>query len=971
MNISNKFALNLIIPSLLTLILFVLTIFIFIIPYYRESLLERKRETITELTNTAWSIMDGLNKQAKSNKITIKQAQYEAIKIIENLRYGNELKDYFWITDMKPIMIVHPYRHELDSADLNNYIDKKGKKLFVECARLVAEKNEGFVNYVWQWKDDSTRIVPKLSYVKGFKPWGWIIGTGIYINDVEEQISKLSNQILSISGIILLIIGTGIFYLVRLNLITEKKRANTDKKLQESMLKYKTLVESSTEGIIMLIEGKIVYSNKYLQNLISYKEQDIYKFELSYFIKNEEIIKNLISNNNQKRNKLFENKTLNIESILHDYHNNEIDVILSISQIKINGKDGLIIGIKDVSKHKITEYELNKSIKRFKAITNNIDIGIFRTTIGKNGQFIEINKKTREILKINKNKDIKDINLLDLFYDENEKKNTINQLFKNKTIKDKNIKIKCLNKEIITAQVSLFIIKEDNGNAIFCDGIIQDKTEHYKLEKEKETMLEELQSASLFLTQAVKTILKPVPKCNLNVPADKVAKLMNKYESDSILITKEDGVPIGIITNVDFRNRIAASSKDFSISAHEIMSAPLQSIDEDTLILDALFQMQEKKLSHLCVKNSEQKIHNVINIKDLAQARHQTPNLLIQRIQQAEIITELKESFDLIPTLIKIFVQSGAKIKTITQFINRFSEEIYINVIKQAINRLGSPPTRFSYIVLGSVGRKEQTLVTDQDNAIIYEITEKHIEKESQIKHYYLSLGTLISDELHKIGYNYCKGDIMAKNPKWVKNTKEWNKLFKEWINNSTPNDLMEFSIFFDFRCMYGTPKLTVNLQNYINDLILYKDVFFYHLAQNALSIKPPINFFGNFVVESTKENKSYFDIKKVLMPIVGITRLYCLKNNIFEQNTLKRLDKLYEKSIFTYETYNEIKQHYEFLMMLRLKNQLNAINNNKVPNNYINPKDLTDFERTILKKIFSQISNFQSAVNAEFKGTY
>ena len=123
--------------------------------------------------------------------MTREQAQREAAARIELLRYGDEGKDYFWITDMHPTMVMHPYLPELDGQDLTNYEDQRGKTLFVAFVEAVRENGSGFVDYYWQWKDDPDRIVPKLSYVEEFEPWQWVIGTGIYIEDVNAAIARV------------------------------------------------------------------------------------------------------------------------------------------------------------------------------------------------------------------------------------------------------------------------------------------------------------------------------------------------------------------------------------------------------------------------------------------------------------------------------------------------------------------------------------------------------------------------------------------------------------------------------------------------------------------------------------------------------------------------------------------------------------------------------------------------------------
>ena len=181
-------------PTLIVIALFLAMIWGIILPSFEQTLLDRKRELIRELTNSAWSILASYERDEQSGLLTREQAQALAITRIEALRYGPEGKDYFWIQDMQPRMIMHPYRDDLNGQELLNFTDPRGVPIFVEFADLVRRAGEGYIDYVWQWKDDPLRLEPKESYVKGFAPWGWVIGTGIYIDDVNAEIARIEQQ---------------------------------------------------------------------------------------------------------------------------------------------------------------------------------------------------------------------------------------------------------------------------------------------------------------------------------------------------------------------------------------------------------------------------------------------------------------------------------------------------------------------------------------------------------------------------------------------------------------------------------------------------------------------------------------------------------------------------------------------------------------------------------------------------------
>ncbi|MBN1251593.1 MAG: cache domain-containing protein [Bacteroidales bacterium] len=963
--INQKFILNIILPAVLTIIFFITALFAGVIPYFEENMLESKREMIQELTNSAWSLLDEFDKQVADSVISKSEAQNQAVLIIKNLRYGHEMKDYFWITDMQPKMIMHPYRPDLDGTELSEYADPNGKKLFVECVKVVKRKNQGFVDYGWQHKTDSSKIVPKLSFVKGFKSWNWIIGTGIYLDDVDDEIAELEKYLIFISLGISLLIGLGLFYLVRINIISEKKKLVAYQQLKESGEKFRKLVEASTEGIIMLLGGKIVYVNRYIQKLLDYSESDFNNLNISKLINSKSKLYNLLIEND--KSKIKEQLPLSIETKILANNEEEIDVIVSLSYLVFQGQEGIILAIKDISEHKKNEQELDESKIKFKSISNNIDIGVFRTLISKKGKFIEINDKAVEILGCKHKEEIYRINILDLFYDSFEKKEILNTISLGKNIKKKHIRIKRLDGEIINTQISLSVIKDNNGEITFCDGVIQDITEMKQFEDERQNIVEEMIAANMFMNKSVKSITTKAIECQMNESIQNAVIKMTESDNDALLVKTSDNEAVGIITDRDLRMRVIAPGINISEPVRTIMSSPLQSISEDSLLFEAILAMKQKKIMHLCVKNSKNRIENIINIKELSEARHQTPDLIIKKIQNSKTEKELQAAFQLIPILLKAFIENGANAKTINHINSRISDEIFIKTSEIALQIIGKAPVEFSLIVLGSVGRAEETLYTDQDNAIIFEDVDA--ENYKLVKNYFLNLGEKITEMLNFIGYHYCKGEIMANNSLWCLSLSEWKEKFSDWIVSPNPKEIMNSSIFFDFRNIYGNSGISDELRQFLNKRLQNKEIFFHHMAENILSIKLPISFFGNFVVESDKENKSFFDIKKVLIPIVSVARLYSLKNNVSEQNTLRRIKILFDKGVFKKEEMEILNQIYNYLTLLRIKHQLHEIYNKQTLNNFINPQNLNDIERTVLKKIFSQISDFQTKVSFDFKG--
>ena len=189
---------------LLIIFAFIALILFYIVPASRATLYTEKECQIEAALNPLFGILQTLEAQEKAGKVSREEAQSRAKEYIRQSRYGADLQEYFWINDFAPTMIMHPYRPDMDGTSLAAYKDPTGKALFVEMAQVCQQKSKGFVRYMWQWKDDKTRIEPKLSFVRAFGPWGWIVGTGVYINDVEIQAAQLRNRLLAVTGVLAL-----------------------------------------------------------------------------------------------------------------------------------------------------------------------------------------------------------------------------------------------------------------------------------------------------------------------------------------------------------------------------------------------------------------------------------------------------------------------------------------------------------------------------------------------------------------------------------------------------------------------------------------------------------------------------------------------------------------------------------------------------------------------------------------------
>jgi CBS domain-containing protein len=345
-----------------------------------------------------------------------------------------------------------------------------------------------------------------------------------------------------------------------------------------------------------------------------------------------------------------------------------------------------------------------------------------------------------------------------------------------------------------------------------------------------------------------------------------------------------------------------------------------------------------------------------------------SPSVLLREINSARSPDEIIRLNAIQPYIIATFIESGAKPQSINSLTTLINDAIRKKFIECAIEQLGTPPAAFAFMVFGSEGREEQTLHTDQDNAIVYEDISP--ERENSVREYFLALGKVVCTWLNDAGYVFCKGNNMAMNPELCQPTSVWTKYFGTWVFSATGEDLLRTKIFFDFRCAFGDESLVNGLKGHLNRVVSENFRFLQILARDILNMEPPIGRFGKFIVERSGGNRGGLDIKKAMVPIVDFARIYALKHEINTANTIKRLNALRELKILTDLSHKEMVQAYSFLMQMRLNVQADAVSSgSKQPDNIVFPKKLTSIEQHLLKEIFTQTKNYQTRLSYDFTG--
>lgn len=960
-----KYILRILLPSGLVLALFVAFLFGMLLPDVERMMMDRKRDLIRELTRSAASVLKEYHAEEVAGRMPRVEAQAAAIARIRDLRYGPDDKDYFWITDMHPRMVMHPFRPEMEGQDLTQFEDPGGNRVFVEFVRRVREAGEGYADYVWQWKDDPARLVPKQSFVLGFSPWGWTVGTGIYTEDVRAEITTLTGSMVRASLIITALVGLILLFVAHQGLRIERQRGQAEAALRESHERYRALVEASTEGTLMVLGERCAYSNPTMQHMLGYDSLSMADLALLDLVDPDDAVARrhlaeaMAGHPAPAR---FEARFVHREGRL-------FDVLLTTTPVALADGQGLIVTARDITRTKQAEAELGENRERFRALREAIDLGVFRTTAGRRGRLLEANPAARELFGFGPEDDPAGFPLMDLAFDDDDRNALASTLAANGTVLGRVMRIRRRDGAARTVRLSAVLVRDPAGHPRSCDGLIQDITDERRREAEREALLEELQTSLLFLDEPVSRRASRAITCPLDTPVVKAADQMARADRDAILLTKEDGVPIGILTDGDLADRVLAQGRDPGTPAHEVMSAPLARIGDQSLAWEAIQRMRDLHVRHLGVADAAGQVTAIVSSDDLLAFTGHSSAILVREAGRGRTVDDVASARARLPFLVKALNDWGARPRTVTRVITHVSDAVTRRLVELAIEEMGPAPVPFVFLALGSEGREEQTLATDQDNAIVYEDVPP--DRREVAAAWFLDLGRRVCDGLRTAGYRYCPGEAMARNPKWNQPLSAWKGMFGRWIATGTPQDLLSVNMFFDFRPVAGEPELAFALRRHIDAELRDHPSFFLHFAQNALLYKPPIGMFGKIVTGSgpDRPDARTFSVKDAMMPLVNFARLYSLRHEVERTSTLDRLDRLHEAGVLSASSHAEFGATYSFLMGLRLRHQARLAIQGLAPDNHVNPKDLNDLEEAMVKKALAQASLALKKVSFDFLG--
>lgn len=443
------------------------------------------------------------------------------------------------------------------------------------------------------------------------------------------------------------------------------------------------------------------------------------------------------------------------------------------------------------------------------------------------------------------------------------------------------------------------------------------------------------------------------------------ARIMVENGIGSLIVTDPYGGAAGIVTDKDLR-RAVAEGEDYDAPVEFVMSSPLATVPHREVCFDALLKMMSAQIHHLAVEKDGEVV-GMITSHDIMLLQGRSPMYLFREIVGARSIAELYPLSEKVPMTVGSLIEEGAKASNITRMITIMNDLILEKLLTFLQDEMGAPPVPFCWILMGSEGRKEQTFHTDQDNALIYRDPANEDEA-ARCTDYFTRFTEAAIDHLLRCGYPLCPGEMMASNPRWRMPLAQFRDYFERMILRPEPEEVLNATIFFDFRPGYGHTPLGDALRGHVSLHASREDVFLRHLARDCLTARPPLSFFRGFIVDKDGEHKNTFDLKtRGLVPFVDFARLFALKYGLRETNTFDRLYALKDRGHIPPDLAVEALEAYEFLMQLRLVHQMGRINAGGEADNHVNPASLSDLERQTLKEAFGVVRSLQSFIKESF----
>lgn len=435
-------------------------------------------------------------------------------------------------------------------------------------------------------------------------------------------------------------------------------------------------------------------------------------------------------------------------------------------------------------------------------------------------------------------------------------------------------------------------------------------------------------------------------------------RLMQQHAIGSVMAVDAERRPLAILTERDVVPRIVLAQVPITRPLVEVASQPVASLTAEHTATDAALLMAERGFRHIAVVDRDGRLEGVVSERDLFALQRHTLTGLSGAIKRAESIGQLVICAADARQLAKNLVAQGVQPLTMTRFVSRLNDQIVQRLLDWVAPRHAIDPTRVCWIALGSEGRHEQTISTDQDNALIL--------ADGEVPANVAAFAREMNDALDQCGFPLCKGNIMASNPELALPLAGWREKFAGWIDRGSPQALLSANIFFDLRPLWGDVRLADTLRADVLERAAATPRFLKQLADNALDTEPPLNWLGNLAATEDIDGRQVIDLKRYgIRPFVDAARVLALAHRVAATNTVERLERLGEAKALRADEVRQWVDAFGFLQGLRLRVQQEAA----FPGapNAVALDALSPMDARILKECFRQARKLQQRLRSDY----
>ncbi|PKN05363.1 MAG: hypothetical protein CVU74_02160 [Deltaproteobacteria bacterium HGW-Deltaproteobacteria-9] len=473
---------------------------------------------------------------------------------------------------------------------------------------------------------------------------------------------------------------------------------------------------------------------------------------------------------------------------------------------------------------------------------------------------------------------------------------------------------------------------------------------------------------SPLLRKRVSEIMTRSPvTCHYSTPVTELARIMRDRRVSSVVVVDDKGYPIGLVGEKDLVHKVLTRpfAQAENLVAGFIMEEKVIKLRMEAFYNQALLAVIKHQVKHMVIMDDDRLV-GILSLRDLLNTRSTGSLWVTDKIKTADHLDDVVRIGQEVDDLLNVLVAERASVPELFEIITEMHDRLTCRVIElceleMSEKGYGPPPVDYCWINMGSAGRKEQTLRTDQDNAMIY--ADDNLDHED----YFRVLASRIVEELIRAGFAPCNGDVMASNTKWRHSLSEWKQTISRWMNREDEDSVRMLTILLDFRPLYGSRYLSQALWNHAFDTFQSSSGLAHYMTEDELLRPVPLTMMGGFVTEKKGIHKNEINLKIVSRHIVNCFRVFALMKRVTETSTLARISRIVHEEVISRKEGDMIQEAFETLMMLQIRENLNKVKQGREADNHINPYRLKKTEQLLLKGAFSAIAQLQKITKEHF----